>query len=149
GPIRPGWARTILARHRTTWLAGPSSTSAPRGHRRARRSRRSCRRPDSRAFRNALTPRTPAWRAQALRTLLASCTLLARPRLEPACIFVPFGRRQHLDGLRERPDVTLRIAGAIGAVAVELCFRLREDISASCTGALAMRVDIFLEMDVH
>jgi hypothetical protein len=67
-----------------------------------------------------------------------------------AARLVPLVRRHPFLGDAEGPDMAFRVAGAIGAVAVELRLRLLQDLRARFARAFAMRVDVLAlrELDV-
>lgn len=58
-----------------------------------------------------------------------------------------FLTRHGLDGLTNAPDMTLRIAAAIGPVAIKLILRFHDDLASGGAGAFAVRVDVV--GDVH
>src|SRR5262249_53146511 len=70
-------------------------------------------------------------------------------RGEPARL-VPLFRRHPYLGDAEGPDMAFRVAGAIGAVAVELSLGLLQDLRARFARTFAMSVDVlaFRELDV-
>ena len=59
-----------------------------------------------------------------------------------AARLVPLFRRHPFLGDPEGPDMAFRVAGAIGAVAVELSFGLLQDLRARLARAFAMSVDV-------
>ena len=73
---------------------------------------------------------------------------VAHPGLEARALVPLFGR-QDFDRLAEGPDVAFGVAGAIGAVAIELRLRFGNDFGAGRTRTVAMRVEIFGQLDVH
>src|SRR5438045_1084568 len=70
-------------------------------------------------------------------------------RGEAACLVPLFWRHPFL-GHAEGPEMAFRVAGAIGAVAVELSRGLLQDLRARLARAFAMSVDVlaFRELDV-
>src|SRR5262249_35649068 len=67
-----------------------------------------------------------------------------------AARLVPLFRRHPFLGDAEGPDMAFRVAGAIGAVAVELSLGLLQDLRARFARAFAMSVDFLAcrELDV-
>src|SRR5262249_13192574 len=51
--------------------------------------------------------------------------------------------------LVEGPDVAFEVASPVRARAVEVVFRLGQDVRAGCPGALAVGVHVLLEIDVN
>src|SRR6476660_6105269 len=72
---------------------------------------------------------------------------LAELELEAGSLRHVFSR-DDAEGLAEGPHVALGVFTEVGAVAVELVFRLSDDLGAGGPGAGAMGVDVLGELDV-